>query len=99
MTSEGCAPATRVIRVIKIVVALRVGAECGIVNIGGEHERSAAAPASDQLRSEQFLFCFGASMRAEEPIERTDARLVFAKADISAVATEYVRLWHRQRKP
>src|SRR5262245_36377591 len=35
-------------------------------------------------------------MRVEESIERADARLIFAKAHISAVATEYLRLRHRQ---
>src|SRR4030095_13838815 len=41
----------------------------------------------------------GAAVRAEESIERADARLIFAEAHIGAVAGEDVRLRHRQGDP
>ena len=99
VASERHLPATRVVRVIEVVVPLRVRAECRIVDVRRQRQRGAAAPAADQLRGEQFPFFLGASIRLEESIERADARLILAKAHIGAVATEYVRLRHRQRNP
>src|SRR5256885_7671524 len=98
MASERGLPATRIVRVVKVIVTLRVRTECRVVAVRRQHQRSTAAPAADQLRGEQFPFCISASMRLEESIECTDARLIFAKAHKGAVATEYVRLRHRQRK-
>ena len=90
-------PAMRVVRVIEVVVPLRVRAERRIVGVRRQRQRSAAAPTADQLRGEQFPLFLGASIVAEEAIERADARLIFAEAHIGAVAAEYVRLRHRQR--
>ena len=66
---------------------------------GAKRQRGAAAPTADQLRGDQFPFFLGASIGPEESIERADARLIFAEAHIGAVATEDVRLRHRQRDP
>ena len=96
MASERHLPATRVVRVIEVVVPLRVRAERGVVDVRRQRQRGAAAPTADQLRGEQFPFFLGASIRPEESIEGADARLIFAKAHIGAVATEDVRLRHRQ---
>ena len=41
----------------------------------------------------------GGAIRMEESIEGTHARLIFAEANKSAVATEYVRLRHREGEP
>ena len=98
MASEWRLPATRVVRVIEVIVPLRVRAECGIVDFRRQGQRGAAAPTPDQLRGEQFPFGLAASICPEESIERADARLIFAQTDISAVATEHVRLRHRQRE-
>ena len=99
VASEGHLAAALVVRVIEVVVALWVRAERGVVDIGCQRQRGAAAPAADQLRGEQFTFFLGASIRPKESIEGADARLIFAKAYIGAVAAEDVRLRHRQGDP
>src|SRR5215467_9970842 len=97
MASERYLQATRVLRVIEVVVPLRVGAQGTVVDIRRQRQRGTAAPTADQLRCEQFPFLFRTSIRPEESIEGPDARLVLAKAHICAVATKDVRLRHRQR--
>src|SRR5262249_38886326 len=92
-------PAMRVIRVIEVVVPLRVRAEARIVDVRRERQRGAAAPTADQFCGNQFAFFVIASIGPEESIERTHARLIFAKAYIGAVAAEDVRLRHRQENP
>src|SRR5262245_37466097 len=52
MASERSLPAARVIRVVKIIVPMRVRAECGVVYFRCQHERCAAAPTANQLRGE-----------------------------------------------
>src|SRR5262249_46439149 len=99
MASERHLPATRVVRVIEVVVPLRVRAEGGVVDVRRKRQRGAAAPTTDQLRGGHFPFFLGASIRAEEPIESADPRLILAQAHICAIATEYVRLRHRQGNP
>ncbi len=99
MASKGHLPAMRVLCVIEVVVPLRVRAEGGIVGVRRQGQRSAAAPAADQLRGDQFPFFLGAAVRVEESIEGADARLVFAESHIGPVATEDVRLRHRQWDP
>src|SRR5258706_16132745 len=99
MASERGLPATRIVRVVEVVIPLRVRAEGGVIDVRRQHQRRTAAPAADQLRGDKFLFFLGVSTRPKEPIERADARLIFAKAHISPIATEYVRLRHRQGEP
>ena len=70
-------------------------ARCGSAPSAGlslrrQRQRGAAAPPADQLRGEEFPFCFGVSVRLEESIERPDTRLIFAEAHIGAIAIEYV---------
>jgi hypothetical protein len=60
MASERHLPATRIVRVVEVVVPLRVRAERGIVDVRRQRQRRAAAPAADQLRGEQFPFFFSA---------------------------------------
>ena len=96
---NGTLPAVRIVRVVEVVVALRVRAECGVVDVRRQRQRRAAAPTADQLRGDQFTFFLGASVGPKESIERADARLIFAEAHIGAVAAEDVRLRHRQGIP
>src|SRR5262245_31135062 len=98
MASKRRAPATRVVRVVEVIVSVRVRTECRVVDVRRQHQRGTAAPAADQLRGDKFPFFLGASIRPQESIERADPRLIFAKAYIRAVATEYVRLRHWQRE-
>src|SRR5689334_16081424 len=96
MTSERHLPPARVVRVIEVVVSLRVSADRGVIDFRRERQRRATAPAANELGGEQFAFFLGAAMRLKESIEGADAGLIFAKADKGAVATENVRLRHRQ---
>src|SRR4029453_14544177 len=85
------------VRVVEIVVSPRVRAESGVVGVGRQRQRGAAAPTSDELRGQQLPFFLRASIRVEKSIEGAHARLIFAEADVSAIAPEDVRLRHRQR--
>src|ERR1043165_1180910 len=97
MTAERHLPAPRVVGVIEVVISVWVGADHGVVDFRRERQRRATAPTADQLCGEQFSLCLGGAIRLEESIEGTHAGLIFAKAHISAVATEDVGPWHRQR--
>src|SRR5882672_2236517 len=99
MASERYLPATRVVRVIEVIVALRVGAERRIVYIRRQRQRGAAAPTAHQFRGDPFPFFLGAAIRPKESIERAHARLILAEAGIGAVSAQYVRLRHRQENP
>ena len=60
VASERRLPATRVVRVVEVVVPLRVGAERRVVDVRRQRQRRTAAPTADQLRGEQFPFFLGA---------------------------------------
>src|SRR5689334_13551927 len=96
MASKWRLAATRIIGIIEVVISVRIRPKCGVVNFRCQCQRCTAAPATDELGGEEFPFLLGASIRLEEAIEGTDTRLIFAKADIRAVPTEYVRLRHWQ---
>src|SRR5215469_12801258 len=98
MASERSLPATRIVGIIEVVVLARVRTECWVVDFRRQCQWCTAAPPTDQLRGEQFPFFLGTSVRLKKSIEGADARLIFTKAHVSAVLTEYVRLWHGQRK-
>src|SRR5262249_27100047 len=89
-------PTVRVVRVVEIVVAFGVRAERGVVDIRSERQWRTAAPASDQLRGDQFPILLSASIRLKEPIERANTRLILAKAHIGAGAAEDGGLRHGQ---
>jgi hypothetical protein len=99
VASERRLAAMRVVCVIEVVVPPRVCAKGGIVDLGRQRQRRAAAPAADQLGGEQFPLLIGACVRVKESIEGADPRLVLAKADEGAVASEDVGLRHRQELP
>jgi hypothetical protein len=96
MAPERHLPPTRNLGVVEVVIPLRVPTEGGVVDVRRQCQRGAAAPTADQFRGEQFPFVFGASIRVEESIEGADTRLILAHAHVGAIATEYVRLRHRQ---
>ncbi len=98
VASERRLPATRIVCVIKVVVPLWVRTERRVVDVGREHQRGTTAPPANEFRGEQFAFGFGVAVRLEKSIERSNARLIFSKAYIRAVATKNFRLRHRQRK-
>ena len=98
MASERRLPAAWIVRVIEVIISMRVCTERRVVNFRRQRQWGAAAPATDELGGEEFPFFVGGAIRMEESIEGTDARLIFAQANKSAVATEYVRLRHRQRE-
>src|SRR5690242_18763895 len=89
----------RIVRVIEVIVPLQVCAEAGIVDVRRQRQWGATPPTANQFRGKQFSFCLGASIRPQESIEGADARLVLAKADVSAIATKELRLRHRQQNP
>jgi hypothetical protein len=95
MGSERHLPAMRVVRVIEVTVALRVGAELWVIDVRSERQRGSTAPAADQLRSKQLAFFLGVSIRPKESIERTYTRLIFAEAYIGAVTAEDIGLRDR----
>src|SRR5262249_13480256 len=99
VASERRLTAARVPGVIEIVVPVRIRAERGIVHVRSQGQRSAAAPATHQLRGQQFPLFLRGSMRVEESIEGAHARLILAQTHKGPVAAEYVRLRHRQRNP
>ena len=53
----------------EVVVSLHVGPKCGIVLLGREHERRAAAPAADQLGRNQFLLLGGLAVLPQKITE------------------------------
>src|SRR5215472_5087425 len=87
----------RVVCVVGVVVPLRVRAERGVVDVWSQCQRCAATPPADQLRRDQFPFCFGVSVRLQESIECTDSRLIFAKPHKGPVAAEDDGLRHWER--
>ncbi len=48
--------------VVEVVVSLRIGPKLGIVLVGRQHERGAAAPAAHQLCGDQFLLLRGVAV-------------------------------------
>src|SRR5215207_311390 len=79
------------------VVALRIGAEVGVVLVRRERERRSALPAPDHLGAEQrFLFTAG-GLLAKVPPVRGHARVQLAEDDVGAVPTEHLRSRHRRQ--
>ena len=89
--------AAQIVAVEEVVVALRVGAELGIVALGGERQRRAALPAADHLGAEQRLLLAARRLRAQVlPVGR-DPRVQLAEDDVGAVAAEHLRGRHRRQ--
>src|SRR5262249_4873094 len=88
---------TRVVGVYEIVVALGIGAKHRIIASSGEGQRRTATPATHELRREKLALLLGMRMFLQEPVEGAHKRLIFAKADEGAIASQFVGLRHRQR--
>src|SRR5262249_22480343 len=83
----------RVAAIREIVVALRIGAERRIVVLWSQLERSTAAPTAYELGGEQLSLFVGRGVLLQEPIERSDGRLIYAETGKGAVASESVWNW------
>src|SRR6266446_4372067 len=88
--------ALRITGVGEIVISLRIVAERRIVLCRRERQWRTATPAPDELRRQQLALLGGLAVRSQEPVERSDPRLVFAQTNVRAVAAQYVRLRHRK---
>ena len=95
VTAERYLPSLRVGRIVEVVVTLRVFAERRVVRMRSKRQRRPAAPAADQLGRKQFPLFVRACVGLEEAIERADARLILAKADVGAVSPKHVGLRYR----
>ena len=91
--------ATQIVPVAEVVVALRVGAERGVVLLRGQRERRAALPAPDHLGAEQRLLLAARGSRAEVLPVGGDARVQLPEDDVGAVAAEHLRGRHRRQLP
>ena len=74
--------------VVEVVVSLRIGPKLGIVLVGREHERRAAAPAAHQLGRDQFLLLRGVAVLAEEVAKLPDMLRKPAVGHVAAVPRE-----------
>ena len=74
------------LRVIEIVVPLRIRAKRRVVVLWREHQRSAAAPATHQLRRDKLLLFWCVPMLAKKIPERTHVLFEPAVGQIAAVA-------------
>src|SRR5258705_12639679 len=89
--------ALRITGVGEIVISLRIFAERYIVLCRREHQWRAATPAPDEFRRQQLALIVGLTVLSQEPIERSNPRLVFSQTNIGAVAAQHVWLRHRKR--
>src|SRR4029450_12937403 len=86
------------LRVIEAVVALVINSKCRIVLLGRQNERSAAPPASPQLRRDQLLalVCWSA-MLSQKVAERANMFLQSAISHEGAISGEDFRLRQRNQ--
>src|SRR6266446_8893728 len=89
--------ALRISGVGEIVISLRIFAERHIVLRRRMRQWRAATPAPDEFRRQQLALIVGLTVLSQEPVERSDPRLVFSQTNIGAVATQHFRLRHRKR--
>src|SRR5258707_5985932 len=89
--------ALRITGVGEIVISLRIFAERHIVLRRCERQWRAATPAPDEFRRQQLALIVGLTVLSQEPVERSDPRLVFSQTNVGAVAAQHFRLRHRKR--
>src|SRR6266550_3967867 len=89
--------ALRITGVREIVISLRIFAQHRIVLYRRERQWRAATPAPDEFRRQQLALIVGLTVLSQEPVERSNPRLVFSQTNIGAVATQHFRLRHRKR--
>src|SRR5216684_9295246 len=88
--------ALRITGVGEIVISLWIVAQHRIVLCRRECQWRAATPAPDELRRQQLALLVGLTVLSQEPVERSDPRLVFSQANVGAVAAQHFRLRHRK---
>src|SRR5258708_36570720 len=88
--------ALRITGVGEIVISLRIFAERYIVLRRRERQWRAATPTPDELRRQQFALLVGLTVLSQEPVERSNPRLVFSQTNVGAVAAQHVWLRHRK---
>src|SRR6266478_2319657 len=88
--------ALRITGVGEIVISLWIFAERRIVLCRRECQWRAATPAPDEFRRQQLALLVGLTVLSQEPVERSDPRLVFSQANVGAVAPQHFRLRHRK---
>ena len=74
--------------VVEVVVPLRICPKLGIVLVGRQHERGAAAPAAHQLGCDQFLLVRGLAVLAKEVAKPPDMLREPAVGHVAAVERE-----------
>src|SRR5262249_25050990 len=75
-----------VICVAKIIVAISVSAQCGIVAVRSQHQGGAAAPSAHHFCSNQLLFLRRRGLGPQVSTKRGNVHVEFAERDESAVA-------------
>src|SRR3989454_12591822 len=73
--------ALRITGVGEIVISLRIVAERRIVLRRRERQRRAATPAPDELCRQQLALMVGLTVLSQEPVERSNSRLVFSRSE------------------
>ena len=94
--AERALEAARVVAVQEGVVALRVGAQLGVVALGGQRQRRAAAPAPDELGGQQLLLGRAGGALAQVLPEGRHPRVQLAEDHVGAVAAQHLGLRHRR---
>ena len=74
--------------IVEVVVSLRIGPKLGIVLVGREHERRAAAPAPHQLGGDQFLLLRGVAVLPKKLAKLPHMLRKPAVGHVAAVARE-----------
>ncbi|GHF34126.1 hypothetical protein GCM10010359_40730 [Streptomyces morookaense] len=90
--AEGRPNSAPVPRPSKGVTAVRVGAEGGVVGLGGKRQGSTAAPASHDLRGDDFLVLGSGGVVLQAAAEGGDVLVELAEDRVTAVAPERGRL-------
>src|SRR6266404_469572 len=88
--------ALRITGIGEIVISLRIFAERPIVLCRREHQWCAATPTPNEFRCQKLALLVGLKVLSQEPVERSDPRLVFSQTNIGAVAAQHFRLKHRK---
>src|SRR5882762_3392386 len=106
--AERALESLHVIFIAESVIAVRVGPQAGIITPRSQHQRCAAAPSADHLRSDQLFFFRRRSLLPQILSKRCHSGVEFAKCNESTVTpqcfglrgcrcfTEFVRVSHNE---
>ena len=89
----------RVVTVVELVVAARIGAELGIVVQRTARQGGTAAPAAHHLRRDQLLVVTVARVVAQVAAKCGHTLMQLAERDIGAVAPQHLGLRQRRHPP